>query len=67
MSDFSFMPFGSAREVPAVIFSNKRSWKVRDMNIFIFVLKWLKFVGGGGVQFGVRKTIVGHKSLISYQ
>ena len=28
---------------------------------FYFCLKWLKFVGGG-VQFGVRKTIVGHKN-----
>ena len=30
---------------------------------FNFCLKWLKFVRG--VQFGVRKTIAGHKSLIS--
>ena len=30
---------------------------------FYFCLKWLKFVGRG-VQFGVRKTVAGHKSLI---
>ena len=33
---------------------------------FYFCLKWLKFVGGGA-QSGVKKTIAGHKSFISYQ
>ena len=53
--------------VAAVIFEQE-VMKNKGYEHFYFCLKWLKSVGGGGgVQFGVRKTIVAHKSFISYQ
>ena len=45
-------------------FWNKRSSKIRDMNILV-LFKMAE--NCRGVQFGVGKTIAGHRSLILYQ